>query len=240
MALNRTRIDKLLSRYLNKNRKDTRLLFAQKRVEVDGEIVTDNDLIIDRFSLVKFDGETIQQNTPYYIMLNKPAGVVSATVDEQHITVIDLIKTSQLLSNDVCDTLHIVGRLDLNTTGLVLLTNDSRWSSHLTAPTSKVIKQYKVTLSHPITADYITAFKEGMFFSYENITTAPADLTIVAEKEAIVSLTEGRYHQIKRMFGRFQNKVCKLHRFSIGSLVLDNELPVGQCRLLTADEIKLT
>ena len=167
-------------------------------------------------------------------MLNKPVGVVSATKDKQHKTVIDLLNLIKLPDKNE---LHIVGRLDLNTSGLVLLTNDSRWSERLTQPTSKVEKVYQVTLKNPLTNDYISAFKEGMYFDYEDITTQPAQLTIVSDYVAQVILTEGRYHQIKRMFGRFRNPVVKLHRSAIGGLCLDETLKVGEIRMLSSEEV---
>ncbi|NRA24517.1 MAG: pseudouridine synthase, partial [Oleispira sp.] len=132
---------------------------------------------------------------------------------------------------------HIVGRLDLNSSGLLLLTNDSRWSRKLMAPEEKVRKVYRVTLENDLSEDYISAFSEGMYFSFENITTQPAQLTIVSNKIAEVVLMEGKYHQIKRMFGRFRNPVLALHRQSVGNLILDQGLMPGESRPLTLTEV---
>lgn len=241
MALGRIRIDRFISQYLNVGRGDVRLILAQKRVRVDDIILRDINTVINTFSVVKLDGKIIQDNTPYYLMMNKPAGVVSATESSTHKTVIDIVKANTSLTPELCDSLHIVGRLDFHSTGLILLTNDSRWSSKVTAPDNKVTKKYRVTLATKLTPkrteSYVKAFSQGMYFSFEKITTQPAKLIVLDDNVVEVHLTEGRYHQIKRMFGRFDNKVVRLHRFSIGQLVLDHGLVEGGSRLLSQDEV---
>jgi 16S rRNA pseudouridine516 synthase len=226
MSINRARLDRVISEKCAVNRKKVRLLLAQKRISVDGIIATDIAQAVNKFSVISLDNNIIQQHKPLYIMLYKPIGVVCATKDDKHSTVIDLLGTS--FTDDEKASLHIVGRLDLNTSGLVLLTNDSRWSEYLTSPLSKVSKHYIVTLKNPVTEDYIQAFSQGMYFAFENITTKPAILKILSPYQAEVSLMEGRYHQIKRMFGRFNNPVVALHRTSIGDYVLDENLMVGE------------
>ena len=239
MPIRRARLDKLISEKCHVKRKDVRLLLAQKRVKIDGMLATDIAQPINQFSVISLDNKIIQQNNPLYIMLHKPIGVVSATKDDKHKTVIDLLDS--ILTTEERDSLHIVGRLDLNTSGLVLLTNDSRWSEQLTSPTNKVAKKYLVTLNKPINQDYIATFAQGMYFAYEDITTKPALLKILSPYQAEVVLTEGRYHQIKRMFGRFQNKVIALHRVSIGEYTLDDALAVGEsCRLNLANNRKVS
>lgn len=229
--MERSRVDKFISSALQINKRDVKLLLAQNKVEVDDVVITDAAFQINKFSFIKVNGKTLQDNQPLYIMLNKPIGVVSATKDDIHKTVIDLLSIPDK------ESLHIVGRLDLNTSGLMLLTNDSRWSERLTLPTSKVPKVYQVTLKNKLTNEYISAFKEGMYFEYEDITTQPAVLSIKSDYVAQVILMEGKYHQIKRMFGRFRNQVMELHRSKIGSLSLDLNLPLGESRQLTAEEV---
>ena len=231
MALNKARLDRFLAQYCQISRKNVRLMLAQNRVFIDGIVAHNIDEIIDTFSLVTLDGKVIQENSAYYIMLNKPKGVVSATSDTKHQTVLDLLDYS------FKHELHIVGRLDLNTSGLVLLTNDSRWSERLTLPDKKVTKRYIVTLQNPLSEEYIAAFAQGMYFAFEDLTTKPAKLTIISDYKAQVELIEGRYHQVKRMFGRFRNPVLALHRSSIGNLQLDGQLLEGQSRELTQSEI---
>ena len=226
------RLDRHLSSLLDIKRSDVRLLLAQGRVEVDGITATDINQVINRFSDVRCDGKTTQAHMARYLMLNKPAGVVSATADEQHGTVIDLLEQPWR------DQLHIVGRLDFNSTGLVLLTNDGKWSRQLSLPESKLLKRYSVRVEKALTEHHVEAFKRGFYFEYEDITTRPAQLTILGEFEAEVGLVEGRYHQIKRMFGQLDNKVLSIHRFAVGSLTLDASLAPGQSRELTTDELE--
>ena len=248
MSLSTARLDRFISEYCKISRRAVRLMLARKRICVDGHVADDIGQRIDRFSKITLDGDILQENTALYIMLHKPVGVVSATKDKQHKTVIDLLNEQKLLTNQEeaeKEHLHIVGRLDLNTSGLLLLTNDSRWSERLTSPQHKVEKCYQVSLQNPLTDDYEQAFADGMYFEFENITTKPAKLKIITNQAvdhnnqyiAEVKLIEGRYHQIKRMFGRFRNPVIALHRQAIGHLFLDEELAVGKSRFLTASEV---
>ncbi|ABZ75516.1 pseudouridine synthase [Shewanella halifaxensis HAW-EB4] len=232
MESKRARLDRFISVKTGINKKYVRLLLAKGQVLVDGEIARDIDLIIDQFSHVSLDGQVLQANAPSYVMLYKPVGVVSATIDDKHKTVIDLLDREDKHS------LHIVGRLDLNTSGLLLLTNDGRWSKKLMSPQHKVDKVYRVTLKNPIDESYIVAFAAGMYFAFEDITTQPAKLEIVDDHTALVTLVEGRYHQIKRMFGRFRNPVIGLHRLSVGTIELGLQLAVGESRDLSESEIQ--
>ncbi len=231
MQSKRTRLDRFISVQTGINRRDVRLILAQGRIQVDGCMATAINQVIHEFSHVVFDDRILQANKAAYMMMNKPVGVVSATKDVRHKTVLDLL-------GPLNDTpLHIVGRLDFNSSGLLLLTNDGRWSRHLTSPEKKVTKLYRVTLQNPLTADYVDAFAEGMHFPFEDIITRPAKLEIISDYVADVSLVEGRYHQIKRMLGRFRNPVLQLHRVAIGRLRLDPELLPGQSRVLSSLEV---
>lgn len=197
---------------------------------MDGQLAHSAQQKVTQFTHVLLDGHCLQDNQPMYLILNKPQGVVSATKDLQHTTVLDLLDHPQ--KNE----LHIVGRLDLNTTGLVLLTNDGAWSRKISLPETKLAKTYEVTLAQPLTSEYIDVFREGIYFAYEGITTQPACLDILSDYRAKLTLTEGKYHQVKRMFGFFQNQVLALHRASVGPLTLTG-LELGQSRVLTAQEL---
>ncbi|MDF1763075.1 MAG: 16S rRNA pseudouridine(516) synthase [Oleibacter sp.] len=234
MASNKFRLDRFLSMHLGVPKGDIRLWLAQQRVLVDGVVAQDTRQAIDQFSQVIVDGEIVQDNRRCYVMLNKPAGVVSATRDEEHDTVISCLEG---LAPDIRSQLHIVGRLDLHSTGLLLLTNDSAWSKRLMSPENKVAKTYQVTVEHPISDECIAAFAEGLYFPYEDITTRPAVLERLAPCVAQVVLEEGRYHQIKRMFGRFRNPVLALHRSHIGHIQLEPELAPGHWRELNGREL---
>ncbi|MBY3790685.1 16S rRNA pseudouridine(516) synthase [Photobacterium carnosum] len=228
MKSSTTRLDRFISQNSIYSMSDTRLLVAQKKIIVDGDVAHSTHQKVTQFMHVELDGHSLQDNKPIYIMLNKPQGIVSATKDSKHTTVLDLIDHPQK------DELHIVGRLDFNTTGLVLLTNDGAWSRQISLPETKLAKVYEVTLSKPVTEEYITVFKEGIYFRYENITTKPAHLEIISEYQARLSLVEGKYHQVKRMFGFFQNEVLALHRVSVGHLLVAG-LESGQYREFSID-----
>ncbi|HET8904667.1 MAG TPA: pseudouridine synthase [Saccharospirillum sp.] len=226
MQSKRSRLDRFIARTNQIPLKSVKPLLARGLISVNGAVVNDGQLLIDEFDDVQYQGEVLQQHSPLYIMLHKPVGVVCATRDSQHTTVLDLI------DHPAKDELHIVGRLDLNTSGLVLLTNDGRWSRQLTAPESKVPKRYQVQVQEPLDERYVKAFAEGMYFETENCVTAPVELVLTSATTAELVLTGGKYHQIKRMFGRFRNRVLALHRSAVGDYVLDESLAPGEYRVL--------
>ncbi|MCK5873551.1 MAG: 16S rRNA pseudouridine(516) synthase [Alcanivoracaceae bacterium] len=225
------RLDRFLSQRLGQSRREIQRLLASGRVRIDDAVTRDGQQQVGPFSRVQLDAELLQADQARYLMLNKPAGVVSATRDTRHRTALDL------LDEATGDDLHIAGRLDFHSTGLLLLTNDGNWSRQLSTPGNRVSKRYRVTLEKPLSEDYVRAFAEGMWFEHEGITTRPAGLVILSDHVAEVTLTEGRYHQIKRMFGRFRNRVLTLHRFAVGDLLLDPGLETGTSRALTKAEV---
>ena len=228
------RVDRFLSNLPCFNRKQVRLLLVEKRVRLDGKIVSDPHAEVREFSRVEVDNEVLQVGKPVrHFMLHKPPGCVSATRDPQHPTVLDLIHEPDK------DELHIAGRLDFNTTGLMLITNDGSWSRRLTQPQTKLPKVYWVETEQAIGPEYALKFAEGMYFAFEDLTTLPADLLVLGPTSARLSIVEGRYHQVKRMFGHFNNKVLRLHRESMGPLSLDNALKPGEYRALRTEEIHL-
>lgn len=227
------RVDRFLSNLPRFNRKQVRLLLVQRRVSVDGVAFSDPHHEVRAFSRVCVDDEVLQAGKPArYFMLHKPKGCVSATADPQHPTVLDFLDEPDK------DELHIAGRLDFNTTGLMLITNDGQWSRRLTQPQTKLPKVYRVETEQDIGADYAATFAQGLYFAFEDLTTQPAELVLLGARTARLSIIEGRYHQVKRMFGHFDNKVIGLHRERMGSLVLDAALAPGQYRALTDDEIR--
>ncbi|QFU75907.1 rRNA pseudouridine synthase [Halioglobus maricola] len=227
MRSKHARLDRFISYHKGISRRAVKPLLAQGRVRVDNLSTCSADTVIGEFTRVEIDDEVLQAKQPRYLMMNKPAGVVSATHDAQHKTVIDLFS-----GEDVGD-LHLAGRLDYNSTGLLLLTNDGRWSRWLSDPRAGIVKRYRVTLRDPVTQPMIEAFQTGIHFPYEDLVTRPAALNVVSAKApyiADVALGEGRYHQIKRMFGRFRNEVLALHRYAIGPYTLPVDLEPGQTR----------
>ena len=227
------KLDRLLGKHESTGRKLARRLISERRVRVDGEVVDQIDLEVDRFSRVEVDDRILREAARrLHIMLHKPVGVLSATSDPEHRTVIDLIDDPEK------ESLHLVGRLDRNTSGLVLLTNDGRWSKVLMDPARKVPKVYLVETNDPIPSEAVHDFARGFYFHTEDLTTLPAQLEILGERQARLTLHEGRYHQVKRMFHRIGNRVTALHRESIGSIRLPEDLKPGDWRLLTDEEAK--
>jgi len=232
MTASAHRLDRLLNHTLGLPRSTVRLLLAQGRILVDGQLAGSASQPVDRFTRITVDGEALPCVTPVYLKLHKPVGVLCATRDAEHSTVIDL------LQHPARDTLHLVGRLDRASSGLVLLTNDGRWSRALMAPDAAVEKVYEVRVWDRLTQEMVEAFAVGMHFAYEDITTLPARLEILDDTLARVTLVEGRYHQIKRMFGRFRNPVLTLHRVRIGAVTLPADLAEGRSCALDAQELR--
>lgn len=200
------------------------------RVRVNGDIQTRGTIEIDRFTRIELDNEILQSREALHFMLHKPAGWLSATTDPLHPTVIDLI------DHPLRHELHLAGRLDRATTGLVLLTNDGRWSKRVTEPIREIPKVYRVATRDGISPETAAIFAAGIYFAFENLTTRPAELEILSPREAKLTIHEGRYHQVKRMFHAVGNQVANLHRESVGPLDLDG-LPSGQFRALTPGEV---
>ncbi len=227
------RLDRFLTRRGLHSCKEVARLLADGRVTVDGETETNGLRKISRFSRILLDAEILQENDAIYLMLHKPAGHLSATSDPEHPTVIELIDHPRRSE------LHLAGRLDRASTGLLLLTNDGRWSKQVTEPDEEISKIYRVTTRDPISEETAAIFTQGIYFAYEDLTTRPATLEVITPHEALISIHEGRYHQVKRMFHAVGNQVLSLHRESIGPLVLDPALAPGQSRDLTDSEIAL-
>lgn len=220
------RLDRFVGRWAGTGKRRTRKFFEQGRVRCNGLVVEKGAKEVAHFDRIEVDDEVLQARVPRYVMLNKPAGVVSATVDEEHQTVIDLIDEAWV------GDLHLAGRLDRFTTGLVVLTNDSQYSEWLTSPESKVGKEYLVKVNGPISHQLVGAFEKGIVFEKEGITTASATVKMLASNRCRLTIFEGKHHQVKRMFARFGLKVVSLHREAIGELRLPGDLREGEWRLI--------
>jgi len=213
-------------------RREVRALMARGVVEVNGVVVLNGRAEVGEFDRVVLRGETLQDRRAVYVMLHKPAGYVSATVDDEHPTVMELIGDA---FGD--EELHMAGRLDRASTGLLLLTNDGDWSRRLTLPQEGHGKVYLVETAEPISAETAEAFARGIYFGYEDITTGPAELQILGERRGRLTIYEGKYHQVKRMFHAVGNRVVSLHRERVAHITLDPQLAVGEWRELSEDEL---
>lgn len=224
------RLDQFVSQSTGMPRSEAVKVIRWGQVRVNGENITKTSTHIDPASEVLLDEEKIVLPGAIYLMLHKPAGVVSATEDTEHRTVLDLIDHPHR------HTLHVVGRLDKDTTGLLLLTNDGDWSHRISAPKHHVPKTYLATLAWELSEAGVQALRAGVQLHGEKGLTKPAEVEILPEKQARVTISEGKYHQVKRMFAAVGNQVEALHRERIGGLVLDAELSSGEWRALLTQE----
>lgn len=226
------RLDKFLADAKLGTRSEVRQLLKKGLITLNGEIVKKPDIKVDPASdRVLFDGKEIFSEKDVYFMLNKPAGVVSATEDRREKTVLDLFS-----SEDRRRDLFPVGRLDKDTVGLLLITNDGALSHRLLSPRRHVDKTYLVHLDRPIPADAEKRMEAGLDIGDEK-PTLPAYLEVLSETTARITIQEGRFHQIKRMFHAVGCEVIYLKRLSMGSLALDPALEEGCYRRLTPEEI---
>lgn len=225
------RLDRFIALHTEHSQQTARLLIAAGRVRVDERVVRDGQQRIDRFTTVQLDDIVLQRHTALYLMLHKPAGYLSATCDPVHPTVMEL------LAEPLRQQLHLAGRLDRSTTGLLILTNDGLWSRRLTEPGRRIPKVYLVGTAEPIAEQAAARFARGIHLAREGVDTSPAQLQLLAPCQARLTIHEGRHHQVKRMFHAVGNRVISLHRESMGAIELDPALRPGQYRALTATEI---
>ena len=241
------RIDKLLAHEGIGSRKDIRKILRRCVVTVNGKQVFDPALQIDTLKdTIQIDGETIDLHTNLYIMMNKPQHVVSSTKEGDHQTVFDLLDDS-LRTPYLIEKLHLVGRLDMDTEGLLLFTTDGELTHRITSPKTHISKTYYCELEHSETTEHqqeITrAFEAGIAVgpedNEEGFTCQPAFTKWKDDSTALLTIYEGKYHQVKRMFVAVGNKITYLKRMSMGALKLDPNLKLGEYRELKPEELEL-
>ena len=226
------RLDKVISNQIGYSRKEVKDLVKQKRITINGDIALKSDVKVDVLvDKIFVDGEEISFKKFVYLMLNKPKGYVSATEDKNMPTVLELVP-DEYLHRD----LFPAGRLDRDTTGLMLITDDGEFAHNILSPKKHVKKTYNVTIDIPMTEEMVTGFKNGV--NLIDGECKEAELTITGEYTGVVVLTEGRYHQINRMFGCFGAKVVQLERIGMGDFCLPEDLELGECREFSNEELK--
>ena len=231
------RLDKVLSHMGWGTRTEIKKMMKRGLVSVDGEVVRDAALKVDpEESAIRVGGEIVIYREHIYLMLNKPAGCISATEDERDSTVLDLLSPEHRVFAP-----FPVGRLDKDTEGLLMLTNDGLFSHKITSPKRKVPKTYYARIAGETDEADRLAFREGVVLD-DGYITMPAELTILKtgpESEILLCIYEGKYHQVKRMFQARDKEVVYLKRLSTGELRLDENLKPGEYRALTDDELDL-
>ena len=226
------RLDKFLTEMEIGSRSQVKTLVKKGLIEINGSICKDADYKLnENEDVVCYQGEILKYEKYRYFMLNKPQGVVTATKDNVDKTVMDLLKDERKKD------LSPVGRLDKDTEGLLLITNDGALAHALLSPKKHVDKVYRVHLKTSISKDDIVALETGIDIEDEDI-TLPAKVKVIKEKEILLTIHEGRFHQVKRMMHAVGNEVIFLKREAFGSLTLDDQLKCGEYRELTEDEVE--
>lgn len=229
-----TRLDKILSTQLNISRTDAKQMIKKGRVSVNGILAKSGDVKVADADIVAVDGNEISYSRFVYIMMNKPKGVISASDGKGEKTVVDLVPSDMQRRG-----LFPAGRLDKDTTGFVLLTDDGEFAHSILSPSRHIDKTYVVTLDKPVTPEVVQDFRSGMELNGERL--LQADAQIISEDATVcrVVLRQGLYHQIKRMFKKHGLTVVELKRVKMGNLPLDDSLLPGECRYLSQNELDL-
>lgn len=224
------RLDKFICQGTELSKADVTEQLLAGYVSVNGEIKTDGSTQVHENNTIKLNGKVLTPRAFRYIMLHKPPGTICSNVDEHYPSVFNYVDIEYPYD------LHIVGRLDADTTGLVLITDDGRWSYGVTHPDKHCPKVYRVGLSRPIAWDVAEKFKTGITLQGEAHLTLPASLTELSPQEVLLTITQGKFHQVKRMFAAVGNRVVSLHRESIGPVQLN--IAEGHWRYLTETEVQ--
>ena len=231
------RIDKLLANMGYGSRKEVKALLKQGVVKVGDQVVKSPKEHVDvEKEEVTVLGEIVEYKEFVYLMMNKPPGVISSTEDSEHETVIDLLE----LEDSIFEPFP-VGRLDKDTEGLLLITNDGQLAHQLLSPKKHVPKKYFAVIDGIVTDEDVTAFREGVVLD-DGYKTKPGELTILTSgenSEIELVITEGKFHQVKRMFESVEKTVIYLQRLEMGPLKLDETLELGEYRELTEEELDL-
>ena len=226
------RIDKYLADCGIGTRSEVKKFIKAKQITVNGEVVVKPEQKIDEnVDKVSFKGQTITYEKYVYYLLHKPAGCVTAKQDNVHKTVMEYFP-EDIRAKDIAP----VGRLDLDTEGLLLFTNDGPLTHHLLSPTHHIPKTYYAILDKEVPESAVEQFKEGVDIG-DDKPTLPAELVVLSEKEAELTIHEGRFHQVKRMFEAVGCTVTYLKRLSMGALTL-GDLQKGEYRKLTEEEVQ--
>lgn len=235
------RLDKLLANLKYGSRKEIKQLIKKKLVLVNDEVIKDSSIHVNpEQDQITVAGEVITYKEHVYFMMHKPAGVISATTDLRHKTVIDLLSGDDLVYD-----VFPCGRLDIDTEGLIILSNDGQFAHQMLHPKKEINKVYYAEIEGHLTIDDQMQFSSGMEIldgQSQPYTTKPAKLEIIRadlQSQALVTIYEGKFHQVKRMFEHVGKRVTYLKRLAIGQLRLDEQLTLGQYREMNSEELEL-
>lgn len=227
------RLDKMLAHMGYGSRRDVKKIIKDKKISVNGIIITKDDYKVDPSNdEIIFENEILNYLDEVYIMLNKPDGIISATYDPYNTTVIDLMPEYRNYK------IFPVGRLDIDTEGLLLITNNGKIAYNMLSPKSHVDKTYYVKFEGLFKDEYIKSLNEGIILD-DGYKTLPANIKLIDDNSCYLTIHEGKFHQVKRMFESLNMKVVYLKRITFGPLSLDNNLNKGEYRLLNENEIAM-
>ena len=226
------RLDKFIAETLNYSRKDAKILIKKKLIKINGDIVKDESFNVDIIKhVVTYLDKELKYEQYIYLLMHKPHGYVSARCDNIYKTVMELVPSEYLVKD-----LSIVGRLDVDTEGVLLLTNDGPLIHNLTSPNHDVLKTYYVEFSGTLIDHAIELVERGI--AIDDYVTKPATLEILSHNQAYITISEGKFHQVKKMFEKLNTKVTYLKRVKFDTITLDN-LELGKVRKLTEEEIEI-
>ncbi len=224
------RLDKFICKSTQLTKPEAIAMIEEGKVNINRDVVTAVSAQVHENNQVTLNGILLTLRPFRYLIMNKPANTICSNIDEAYPSLFNYITEGNNAE------LHVAGRLDADTTGLVLITDNGSWSYNIITPSKKCEKVYRVGLRKPITEDATEKFAIGLQLQGESQLTRPAKLEIITSKEVLLTITEGKFHQVKRMFSAIGNKVISLHREKIGEITLDVE--EGEWRYLTSDEIQ--
>jgi len=224
------RLDKFICKSTELTRTEAKKILKYGNVKVNGEVIKNGATQVHENNTITVDGQTLTARQSRYIVFHKPLDTICSNVDEGYPSILHYIDVDKAFD------LHIAGRLDADTTGLVLITDDGRWSHNIISPKKHCEKVYRVFLRDKIKDDVAEKFDHGVQLQGEKSLTKQAKLVVIEEKEVLLTITEGKYHQVKRMFAAVGNRVVGLHREQIGQIKLAN-LALGEWRYLSEQEV---
>ncbi|SYV96841.1 Pseudouridine synthase [Mycoplasmopsis edwardii] len=229
--MKKIKLEKFISNNTNYSRSEIKNLMKQGKITINEQVIK-SSVLISKNDIIKVNNNVIEDLSNVYILMNKPANYVCANRDSLHKTVFDLLDPKYQNLED----LHTVGRLDIDTEGLLIITNDGELTHNLLAPKKHVPKTYFVRVDGEIKPELVDEFKNGVDIKEDKI-TKPSELIILKKNEANLTISEGKFHQIKRMFQKFDLKVIYLKRIKFNNLDLPNNLKLGEYKLIAKDEL---
>lgn len=234
MEKNKERFDKIIASQFNISRKEARITIRQGKGSVDGQVLKDpSALISPETQKIEYEDRVLQYKKYIYLLMNKPKGVISAGNDKNCKTVIDIVPEKFSRNG-----LFPVGRLDKNTTGLLVITDDGDFAHKAISPNKNIFKTYVAELDGAVTEDMVEAFEKGIILA-DGTVCKKAFLKPISENKAEIKICEGKYHQIKRMFGTVGLGVNELSRIAMGELFLPRDMAEGECIELSNKQIAL-